>query len=311
MPMSFGSLLGGIVTLVGTSPNIIVSRRARGDRRRAVRHVRLRAGRHRARDRGRRLPELRLAAAAARPQGRGRDRRRVQRSRATRPRRACRRSLRLVGKTVGELEAMAEGESRCSCWCAAARAARARRTTPTLHGRRHPADRRRAGRAGARSSTAGLKLAREDDRAGADTPTDEIGVMEAVVSRGLAAGRPHRRRRTRLHERFGVNLLAVSRRGQRITQRLRAVRLRAGDVIVLHGNLPTPAGDARRAALPAAGGARPARSGGGGRSLLPVLDPGRSRWCWSPPTWCRSPIAFFGAAVAILLIARADAARSL
>jgi di/tricarboxylate transporter len=26
MPMSFGALLGGIVTLVGTSPNIIVSR---------------------------------------------------------------------------------------------------------------------------------------------------------------------------------------------------------------------------------------------------------------------------------------------
>ena len=26
MPMAFGSLLGGIVTLVGTSPNIIVSR---------------------------------------------------------------------------------------------------------------------------------------------------------------------------------------------------------------------------------------------------------------------------------------------
>ena len=26
MPMAFGSLLGGIVTLVGTSPNIIVAR---------------------------------------------------------------------------------------------------------------------------------------------------------------------------------------------------------------------------------------------------------------------------------------------
>ena len=26
MPMAFGSLLGGIVTLIGTSPNIIVSR---------------------------------------------------------------------------------------------------------------------------------------------------------------------------------------------------------------------------------------------------------------------------------------------
>ena len=29
MPMAFGSLLGGIVTLVGTSPNIIVAARPR------------------------------------------------------------------------------------------------------------------------------------------------------------------------------------------------------------------------------------------------------------------------------------------
>ena len=86
MPMSFGALLGGIVTLVGTSPNIIVAR---------VREeivgepfgmfdftpVGARPCRRR-----RDLPRVRLAAAARRPQGRGVDRGRVQSRRPTRPR---------------------------------------------------------------------------------------------------------------------------------------------------------------------------------------------------------------------------------
>ena len=41
----------------------------------------------------------------------------------------------------------------------------------------------------------------------------------------------------RLHEHYDINLLAVSRAGRRITQRLRSTKLRAGDVIVLQGNL--------------------------------------------------------------------------
>ena len=40
-----------------------------------------------------------------------------------------------------------------------------------------------------------------------------------------------------MFDRHAVNLLAVSRRGHRITRRLRGVKLRAGDVIVLRGNL--------------------------------------------------------------------------
>ena len=47
MPMSFGALLGGIVTLVGTSPNIIVSRVREQLLGRAFRHVRFHAGRRR------------------------------------------------------------------------------------------------------------------------------------------------------------------------------------------------------------------------------------------------------------------------
>ncbi len=36
-------------------------------------------------------------------------------------------------------------------------------------------------------------------------------------------------------ERHQVNLLAISRTGKRITQRLRSVRFQAGDVVVLQG----------------------------------------------------------------------------
>ena len=39
-----------------------------------------------------------------------------------------------------------------------------------------------------------------------------------------------------LRERFGVNLLALSRRGRQVSQRLRRVRFQQGDLLVLHGN---------------------------------------------------------------------------
>ena len=83
-----------------------------------------------------------------------------------------------------------------------------------------------------------LKLVRNEESQERDTPSDEIGVMEAVIASnselvGSSVGQ------LKLFDRHGVNLLAVSRRGRRITQRLRGVKLKAGDVIVLQGNLPT------------------------------------------------------------------------
>ena len=83
-------------------------------------------------------------------------------------------------------------------------------------------------------STAGLKLA------GQHRPTSEnggeAGVIEAVVGResiliGQAAGQ------IALHYTHGVNLLAVSRRGERFTERLRDIALCPGDVIVLQGSV--------------------------------------------------------------------------
>jgi di/tricarboxylate transporter len=77
-----------------------------------------------------------------------------------------------------------------------------------------------------------------DDKKEVDAPADEIGVMEAVITPesglvGASAGQ------LKLYDRHGINLLAVSRKGRRIAHRLRAVKLRAGDVVVLRGNLNT------------------------------------------------------------------------
>src|SRR3990172_1836186 len=81
-----------------------------------------------------------------------------------------------------------------------------------------------------------LRLTREGKSHEIDTPSDEIGVTEAVITPdselvGSSVGQ------LKLFDRHAVNLLAVSRRGRRITHRLRAVKLRAGDVVVLRGNL--------------------------------------------------------------------------
>jgi di/tricarboxylate transporter len=85
-------------------------------------------------------------------------------------------------------------------------------------------------------SKSGLELEGHDRAAVSDTPETDIGVIEAVVESnsplaGTTAGR------LLLHESHGVNLIAVSRRGERLTERLRDLRLLPGDVIVLQGPL--------------------------------------------------------------------------
>lgn len=97
---------------------------------------------------------------------------------------------------------------------------------------------------------------------------DEIGVIEAVIADGSrligqTAGRLD------LARRYGVNLIAVSRQGERLTQRLANTRLRSGDVIVLQGSLtllPERLGDL--GALPLA--ERQLRLGSSGKGWLPI-----------------------------------------
>lgn len=98
---------------------------------------------------------------------------------------------------------------------------------------------------------------------------DTIGVIEAVVKAesalvGRTAGR------LMLRERFDINLIAVSRAGERLTRRLGQIVLRAGDVLVLQGPLELlPHRLSQLGALPLA--ERAIRLGVSKRGWLPIV----------------------------------------
>ncbi len=65
-----------------------------------------------------------------------------------------------------------------------------------------------------------------------EEPSEELRAIEAVIQPGsILVGQSARR--MHLMDMYGINLLAVGRRGVRIVERLRDVRLQAGDVLVL------------------------------------------------------------------------------
>jgi di/tricarboxylate transporter len=106
----------------------------------------------------------------------------------------------------------------------------------------------------------------------------------------------------RLYDHHDVNLLALSRSGQRITRRLRGVKLKVGDVVVLQGNLstmPETLGELRL--LPLA--EREVSIGRGRRGFLPVLVLAAAMVLVAFNV-VPVAVAFFGAA-AIILLARA------
>ncbi|MGX9117678.1 SLC13 family permease [Mesorhizobium sp. BHbsci] len=82
------------------------------------------------------------------------------------------------------------------------------------------------------------KLSVTGDRVGSDDTASEMIAIEAVIGEsspliGWSA------QRLALYDRFNVNLLAVSRHGERLDRRLAEIQLRLGDVIVLQGNAAT------------------------------------------------------------------------
>ena len=264
MPMSFGSLLGGLITLVGTSPNIIVSR----VREQMTGHpfgmfdytpvglglaligmVFLRFG-------YRLLPRDRRAAPTM---GDALD----IKDYMTEARVPEGSTLLDRGTTAFaeaheiEVSAVLRGAARQRLGAGAAL-----EEGDILVLRGEPDALERAIAAG------GLALEGQDRTAVTDTPSDKIGVIEAVVSPrsplvGRAAGH------IGLHEQFGVNLIAISRAGQRQVEGLGDTELHAGDVIVLQGPLDIMPEQLRAlGCLPLA--ERPLRLGNMRSGLLPV-----------------------------------------
>jgi len=297
MPLSFGSLLGGLMTLIGTSPNVIVSRmRAEllGEPFRMFDFMPVGAGLavlgvlfltfgYRL------LPPARKGAAsmdaAFNIEG--------YTTEARLPRDSP-----MAGKTVAELEALGEGEVTVTTIIRE----RFRRYTPSAQWQLYTDDvlllqgePTALERVVARAK---LQLAAEEVAPEA-AATDEIGVMEAVVTADspLVGSSPTK---LALRGRYQVNLLAVSRSGEQITQRLRSVKFKPGDVIVLQGDLntlPDTLGELR--CLPLA--ARGVSLGRGRRQLVPVAIL-VAAMALVALQLVPVAIAFFGAAVVILLL---------
>jgi di/tricarboxylate transporter len=298
MPMAFGSLLGGLITLVGTSPNIIVSRVREemtgepfgmfdyapvGLGIAAVGLLFLRFG-------YRLLPTNRRAAPTLGEALDISDYATEAQVPANSP---------AEGRTITEFVASVDGEVEVSGLHRGEGGQTATFPDATIRAgdllilKGEPEALERA------IAAAGLKLEGQHRQAAAGTASASIGVIEAVIGRdsllvGAAAGRD------RLHERHGVNLIAVSRRGERISKRLRDIVLCPGDIVVLQGPLSTlPERLRELGCLPLA--ERPLRLGSARRGLIPVAILAVAM-ALTAAGWVPVAIAFFSAAALIMLV---------
>lgn len=80
----------------------------------------------------------------------------------------------------------------------------------------------------------GLEFVSDDQRTKDPLSSDEIKVVEAIVLPDAYLVR-RTSRTTRLRWRYGINLLGVARKNARVQGPLREVRLRAGDILLLQG----------------------------------------------------------------------------
>jgi di/tricarboxylate transporter len=232
MPMSFASLLGGLMTQIGTSPNIIVSRVREeitgqpftmfdytpvGLSLAIVGTVFLAVA-------YRLLPERRREEASM-------DEALAIKNYTTEARVVS--PSPAIGMSVSGLQKPASGEAMITAIINPA----GQKRTPLpdsiirdgdlliIEGEQSALDR----------IVSEAKLQLSDRKAAVDT-ANEIGAVEAIVGEhsrliGLSA------KDVSLFDNTGLNLLAVSRRDRRITERLGEIKIRNGDVIVLQGDL--------------------------------------------------------------------------
>jgi di/tricarboxylate transporter len=234
MPLAFGSLLGGLITLIGTSPNIIVSRMREeitGEPFRmfdfapvgvslAVAGVAfLSIG-------WRLLPRIKKGTGAT-PETRFSIEDYITEARLP-P------ASPYVGKTVRDLEALGDGDVTV----VAIIREEYRRYIPAGHWTLYAGDilvleadthaLARLVDAAKLDLIPGKKLAPGNAR------QEDLTVVETVVT-AASAMIGTTVEQIALRERYGLNLLAVSRSGRRIAQRLRRIRFREGDLLVLQG----------------------------------------------------------------------------
>ncbi|WP_298719335.1 SLC13 family permease [uncultured Oceanisphaera sp.] len=271
MPLSFGTILGGMTTLIGTPPNLIVSgfRQASGEgmfgmfdftpvgltvatvgvgfvaligwrivpgRKQSgaeafdsgayITEARVPAG---CKAEGMTLREIEQALVEADAQVLGLVRNEVRVTPPS-PRRRARSGDILM--LEAEVEALPHALSSLGLKLEEAKATREEKEKEKGKEKEKTKD---SGNAEAQIMPAAAKQNEEDNGEGSGSDaSDEVVLMELVIlpSSGLlgrtATG-------IQLRTRYGVNLLAVSRQGQRSVKRLRALPFRAGDLLMMQG----------------------------------------------------------------------------
>lgn len=145
----------------------------------------------------------------------------------------------------------------------------------------------------------GLELVRVNSPIAREDPSEEIALVEAVIGRHSSL-QGQSVKQSALYDTHGINLLGVSRQGYELTQQLRTTRLAPGDIVLLQGaekSLP----DALKALdlLPLAD--REVRLGGTRRRFMPAVI---LALAMTLVGFGVVPVAvgFFGAAVAIVAL---------
>jgi di/tricarboxylate transporter len=148
---------------------------------------------------------------------------------------------------------------------------------------------------------AGLTLTGSDHPDTEKIRSDQVAIVEAVVQPGSRIeGRSAMNLRLRRH--FGVALLALAREGVPIQERIARVRFRAGDVLLLQGEeSEMPDAIAAMGCLPLA--TRNLNIGRGGKVLIPVLIFAASVLA-TVIGWAPVHISFAGAVIALVLLER-------
>ena len=298
MPMAFGAMLGGIVTLVGTAPNIIVSQVREellgkpfamydytpvGLALAAIGFVFLTfAYRILPKDRAPAVNiEEALAANAYITEVEAPD------------------DWALAGTRIGELHELAGGEAQVMMLLSGGR----RRPRPHPNTKVRPGDvlllQGEPQALDELINRGKLRLTRSDRPVAMEEPTDEVRVVEAVVG-GESELIGRSAQQSDLYGQYGVNLLAVSRSGFDLKQSPSRIRLRAGDIVVLQGAERTlPTALAALGLLPLA--EREVRLGGIRHAVAPAVILAAAMVLVALKV-VPVAIAFFGAAVAMIVV---------
>ncbi len=234
MPMAFASLLGGIVTLVGTSPNVIVARVRQelgGEPFRMfdfapVGIVVALAGCLFLSVGYRLLPRDRRGAVSLDQAIDIKDYLTEAKVREKSP---------LAGKTVADLKAIGGEAIEIVSILRNERRVQAPLPDASLKAGDILLLRGDAAVLERVVAEGGLDLTGKDRPTQKEDALDPDRIAEAIIGPdstliGQSAGD------IALHSRFGVNMIAISRSGERFSQRLRDIRLRAGDIVVIQGD---------------------------------------------------------------------------